>query len=164
VNPHLIDVLDRILSEIEPLLAQLAAEHNLEPYTLERWHSDEPEISLKWFDLVRGPANKSFRFSIEVNRNEEHPYMVMAEINAWLDLDAVGQTLRKWRHQQLESTIRLRGPEEVRDHVFALKDIRDAGYEIVSRWTLEDLSQIDQLPPLSVAGFPTRTVEGPLLA
>jgi hypothetical protein len=151
LNDQLIDQLDRILDELQPTLAQLAAEHRLEPHALERWHWDAPEISLSWLDERAGLINKSLRFYVDLRQGESFPpFVVRAEINAWQDLDAIGGALRRWRHQTVEGALLLTGVEDVKSRVFEVIELRDRGYRVVSGWTVEDLTRTEHLPPLTV--------------
>ncbi len=157
MNNDLVDELDRILSAIQPLLAQLAAEHRLEPHAIERWHWDAPEISLSWLDGQLGLINKSLRFYVDLNGGGDgSPFLVNSEVNAWQDLDAIGSAIRRWQHQTLKGALEVGAAEELRGIVLELILLRDRGYETVSRWRSEDLTRIERLPPLSIGARDSR--------
>jgi hypothetical protein len=157
VNNDLVDELDRILSAIHPLLAQLAVEHRLEPHAIERWHWDAPEISLSWLDGHMGLINKSLRFYVDLNGGGDvSPFLVKSEVNAWQDLDAIGGAIRRWQHQTLKGALEVGAAEELRGKVFELIQLRDRGYETVSRWRSEDLTRTERLPPLAIGAQGSR--------
>lgn len=151
MNDHLIEQLDQILDEIQPVLAQLAAERRLEPHALERWHWDAPEISLSWFDESMGLINKSLRFYVDLMENSDlPPFSVKSEVNAWQDLDTIGGALRRWQHQTLEGALQLSSAADVKQRIFELTRLRDLGFEIVSSWRVEDLTRTERLSALTV--------------
>lgn len=127
--------LEKILSRVEEVFLDFAAQSRLRGVRIERWRWDEPDITLTWVD----PDNISR--SIHAVIEQGPPSTLELEVNAWQDEEGEEGKIRirHWKHSNIA---RLKIPYELE----YLSDAVKQGFGQVGSWTKSSL-EVTYLSP-----------------
>ena len=136
--------IDELLHYIQPIFTNIAESYDIARWYIERWHWDEPRLTLTW----SGVDGIGRNMSVFINEENGQPNNLELEINAWMDRDEKKGEVRnrKWRHEIVRRVSLSLGPP-----VEELREACDKAYNLVSGWTLADLTNETQITPAATA-------------
>jgi hypothetical protein len=82
---------DKLLNDVEPVLIQLAGKYLVRQPTIERWHWDEPDLTLSWIGL--DGIHRNIHAIVENGLTS-----ILVEVNAWRDedMEEAKTRVRRW--------------------------------------------------------------------